>query len=258
MGMSITGPAVLDINTQRDLFYLDGLDPLYQVERLADPMKKLFTWVARTRCPVVSTRIANIAVPGGRPDRRICVPNTEGYRKLPATIMRRRRDMPTDCGTSLPVEGFEATQQFIFDLPGLNPFESPRLDRLLSEAEVATWLIVGGPLEWTVRVAVLGLLQRRQKVAVVRDCIGQRDPYEGEMALRQIESKNIEWLTAEEAIARYSGNAKRPTPTQATPTPFVGQAVQADTPARTRKARQLRMNQTREQGRKSGSQRYRV
>jgi hypothetical protein len=30
------------------------------------------------------------------------------------------------------------------------------------------------------------------------------DPYEGDMALRQIESKNVEWLTAEQAEDRYS------------------------------------------------------
>ena len=112
--------------------------------------------------------------------------------------------MPLDCDTSLPVDGFRLTQQFIFDLPGLNPFESPRLDRLLSETEVGCWLIVGGPLEWTLRMAVLGLLQRRAKVAVVSDCIGQWDPYEGDMALRQIESKNIQWLTAAQVVERYS------------------------------------------------------
>ena len=59
------------------------------------------------------------------------------------------------------------------------------------------------------RTAVLGLLARRHKVAVVSDCIGMWDPYEGDMALRQIESKNVEWLTVEQAAGRFGPLAKR-------------------------------------------------
>jgi hypothetical protein len=35
------------------------------------------------------------------------------------------------------------------------------------------------------------------------------DPYEGDMALRQIESKNIEWLTVEQLAEKYGPAAKR-------------------------------------------------
>jgi hypothetical protein len=34
------------------------------------------------------------------------------------------------------------------------------------------------------------------------------DPYEGDMALRQIESKNIDWLTAEQVTERYGAAAR--------------------------------------------------
>ena len=124
-------------------------------------------------------------------------------------MMRHRREWPLDCGTDLPVDGFRTVKQFVFDLPNLNLFECPRLDRLLSEATAEIFLIVGAPLEWTVRTAVLGLLARRHKVAVVSDCIGMWDPYEGDMALRQIESKNIEWLTASQVSEKYGPAAKR-------------------------------------------------
>ena len=100
-------------------------------------------------------------------------------------------------------------QQFVFDLPNLNLFESPRLDRLLSESTAEVFLVVGVPLEWTVRTAVLGLLARRHKVTVVSDCVGMWDPYEGDMALRQVESKNVEWLTAEEVAERYNAAARQ-------------------------------------------------
>jgi hypothetical protein len=127
---------------------------------------------------------------------------------MPYTNLRRRKEWPLDCGTSLPVDGFRTVQQFVFDLPNLNLFECPRLDRLLSESTAEVFLIAGAPLEWTVRTAVLGLLARRHKVAVISDCLGMWDPYEGDMALRQVESKNIEWLTAEQVEERYNQAAR--------------------------------------------------
>ena len=108
------------------------------------------------------------------------------------------------------MDAFHRLHQYVFDLPSLNLFECPRLDRLLSESVVGEYIIVGAPLEFTVRTAVLGLLQRRIKVSLIAECIGQWDPYEGDMALRQIESKNVEWLTVEQAIAKMSVKPKRP------------------------------------------------
>jgi nicotinamidase-related amidase len=208
---TIPGPAILDLNTQREFLTDDGAFPFYQFHGLLDGLKKIFSWAQRSHVPVVSTRLRDLPNPaqqqarGPAPAGKImCHSHLPPFQKLPSTTLRRRQDMPMDCGTSLPVEGFRLAQQLIFDLPGLNPFECPRLDRLLSETEVGLWLVVGGPLEWTLRMAVLGLLQRRAKVAVVSDCLGQWDPYEGDMALRQIESKNIEWVTAAQVVERYS------------------------------------------------------
>ncbi len=201
---TIPGPVILDLNTQRDLLSPDGVYPVFQPEKLNDPLKRLFTLAHRSHIPVISTRLNNLVAPGQRGNNRLlCHPNSTGYAKMPSTTLRRRTEWQLDCGTSLPVEGFRTIQQFVFDLPSLNLFECPRLDRLLSESTVETFLIIGAPVEWTVKTAVLGLLARRHKVAMVSDCIGMWDPYEGDMSLRQIESKNIEWLRVEEVVARY-------------------------------------------------------
>jgi nicotinamidase-related amidase len=213
--LTIPGPVILDLNTQRDLLSPEGVYPLFQVEKLVDPFKRLFTFAQRNQIPVISTRLNSLIAPGQRgpaavaalgtgPGKLICQPGTPGYQKTASTTLRRKTEWPLDCGTSLPVDGFRSVQQFIFDLPNLNLFECPRLDRLLSESTVEVFLIAGAPLEWTVRTAVLGLLARRHKVALISDCLGMWDPYEGDMALRQIESKNVEWLTAEQAEDRYS------------------------------------------------------
>ena len=230
--MNIAGPAILDLNTQRDLFTPDGALPVCDLGKFDAGMKKLFSAANRLRTPVISTRLYNqmVTQPRGGVSKLVCNPATPGYQKLPFTQLRRRMEMPPDCGTSLPVDAFHRLNQFIFDLPSLNLFECPRLDRLLSETTVGEYIIVGAPLEFSVRTAVLGLLQRRIKVSLIADCIGQWDAYEGDMALRQIESKNVEWLTVEQAIARMSVKPQRPPMFERRPGSVPASKAQLNTP----------------------------
>ncbi len=219
--LTVDSPVILDLNTQRDLLAPDGAYPLFQADRLSDPLKRLFVFAQRNHIPVVSTRFNGLIAPGQRGSpfgtggvgsgagKLICAPASPGAQKMPFTTLRKRREWLLDCNTDLPVDGFRSMQQYVFDLPGLNLFECPRLDRLLSESTFEVVLVAGAPLEWTVRTAVLGLLARRHKVAMISDCVGMWDPYEGDMALRQIESKNIEWLTAEQVADRHSEAARK-------------------------------------------------
>jgi nicotinamidase-related amidase len=212
--LNIPGPVILDLNTQRDLLAADGAAPAFQAEKLHDPLKRLFTFAQRNQVPIISTRFNQQMTPTrtgagiGSAGKLICHPTSAGYQKMPFTNLRKRIEWPLDCGTSLPVDGFRTTQQYVFDLPNLNLFECPRLDRLLSESTVEIFLVAGLPLEWTVRTTVLGLLARRHKVAMITDALGMWDPYEGDMALRQIESKNVEWLTVEQVGDKYSQAAR--------------------------------------------------
>lgn len=212
---TIPGPVILDLNTQRDLLAEDGAQPVFQADELHEPLRKLFAFAQRNQVPVISTRYNHLMTPGQRgsigapgPGKLICQPAGPGYQKMPFTNLRKRKEWQLDCGTDLPVDGFRTTQQFVFDLPNLNLFECPRLDRLLSEATAEMILVAGMPLEWTVRTAVLGMLARRHKITMVTDCLGMWDPYEGDMARRQIESKNVQWMTGEQVEARYSQAAR--------------------------------------------------
>ena len=213
--ITIPGPVILDLNTQRDLLTMDGAQPAFQAEKLHEPLRKLFAFAQRNQIPVISTRFNHLMTPGQRgnlgpvgPGKLICQPSGPGYQKMPFTNLRKRREWPLDCGTDLPVDGFITTQQYVFDLPSLNPFECPRLDRLLSEATAEMFLVAGMPLEWTVRTTVLGMLARRHRVTMVSDCLGMWDPYEGDMALRQVESKNVQWMTVDEVTERLSQAAR--------------------------------------------------
>jgi nicotinamidase-related amidase len=202
-------PILLDVNTQSDLFDPAGKYPLAAAASLIEPLRRVFEAAKRLHNPVLSTRLHNLIEIDPPPSETICVPGTVGYQKLPFTLFDDREELPLDCGTDFPVDGFLRAQQHIFDLPDANPFDSPRLDRLLSETQTPLWVIVGGPLESVVRMVILGLIQRRQPLVVVRDCCGLRDPLDFDLAMRKLESKNVNWIGADEAIERLAAKPNR-------------------------------------------------
>ncbi len=206
---SVRTPILLDVNTQNDLFDMRGKYPLNGAANLTSHLYRLFQTVKTLGIPIVSTRLHQLADIEPPPAEPICVPGSFGYQKLPCTICERVEEMPLDCGTDFPLDGLLRAQQHIFDLPDANPFDSPRLDRLLSETQTPLWIIVGGPLESVVRMMILGLLQRRQPLAVVKDCCGQRDPADCDLAMRKLESKNVRWINTDETIAMLTAKPKR-------------------------------------------------
>src|SRR3954468_24871213 len=89
--LTIPGPIILDLNTQRDLLSPDGVYPVFQADKLAEPLKKLFTFAHRNQIPVISTRFNQLLAPGAAgsgPTKLICNPNTTGYQKMSFTNLR--------------------------------------------------------------------------------------------------------------------------------------------------------------------------
>src|ERR1700742_3430465 len=83
---TIPGPVILDLNTQRDLLSPEGIYPIFQPEKLVDPLKRLFMLAHRSHIPVISTRLNGLVAPGQRGNNRVvCNPNTSGYEKMPFT-----------------------------------------------------------------------------------------------------------------------------------------------------------------------------
>jgi nicotinamidase-related amidase len=71
----------------------------------------------------------------------------------------------------------------------MDPFDEPRIDRLLSEVCAAEFILIGACAEGAVKAAALGLLQRDKKVSVVVDAVGYHDNRDAKMAFRKMEAK---------------------------------------------------------------------
>jgi nicotinamidase-related amidase len=179
---------LVDINTQRDFLLADGSACIRNHRRVLAHIRRVMAW-ARTRdIPIISTcEVYPDGNHNGEP--RYCVDGTPGQLKIGYTLVPSRISFPADGNTDLPRDMLRRYQQVILHKRCMDPFDEPRIDRLLSEVCAAEFILVGVCAEGAVKAAALGLLQRDKKVSVVIDAVGYHDNREAKMAFRKMEAK---------------------------------------------------------------------
>ncbi len=85
-------------------------------------------------------------------------------------------------------------KQVILHKRCVDPFDEPRIDRLLSEIRANEFILIGTSLEGAVEATALGLLQRGKKVTVVIDAVGSHNKREAKLALRKMETKGAKLI----------------------------------------------------------------
>jgi nicotinamidase-related amidase len=122
-------------------------------------------------------------------DMRYCIDGTTGQKKVSYTLLNSRVSFPADGSTDLPRDMLRRFRQVILHKRCVDPFDEPRIDRLLSELQAAEFILIGATAEGAVRATALGLLQRDKRVLVVFDAVGSHDNHEAKMAFRKMEAK---------------------------------------------------------------------
>jgi nicotinamidase-related amidase len=179
---------IVDINTQQDFLLAEGSACIRNHRRVLAHIRRVMAWARARRIPIISTCEVY-------PDRRhngdptYCVDGTLGQQKIGYTLMNNRVSFPADGNTDLPRDMLRRYQQVILHKRCPDPFDEPRIDRLLSEVCAAEFILVGVSAEKAVKAAALGLLQRDKKVSVVIDAVGYHDNHEAKMAFRKMEAK---------------------------------------------------------------------
>lgn len=180
---------LVDVNTQRDFFLADGAVCIRNHRRVLAHVRRLMAWARRRGIPVISTCEVYPDTRGHNGDLRYCVDGTSGQQKIPYTLLPSRISFAADGSTDLPRDMFRRYQQIIFHKRCVDPFDEPRIDRVLSEICAAEFLLMGAAAEGAVKAAALGLLQRDKKVSIVIDAVGYHDNREAKMAFRKMEAK---------------------------------------------------------------------
>jgi len=178
---------IIDINTQRDFLLADGKACIRNHRRVLAHIRRVMAWARRKNIPIIST--CDIHPNNNGDENCCCVDGTDGQKKIHYTLLENRVTFPADGSTDLPRDMLRQYNQVIFHKRCVDPFDEPRIDRLLSEVRVGEFVLIGACAEDAIKATALGLLQRGKKVAVVVDAVGSHNKKDAQMALRKMQAK---------------------------------------------------------------------
>lgn len=205
---------LLDIETQEDFFSPGGSCFGPASAGAARRIAELFRWARREGIPVLSTLLR---VRRGRlgPLAQVphCVDGTEGERKLPESVLPGRIDLGLRNTTDLPADLFLRYQQVIIEKRATDIFRHERIERIITEMPLSTFVLCGAGVARGIVEAAIGLRMRGFGVILAADAVlDLGDPLAG-MARRRMEAKGVVFARTIEIISpkpRRPGVPMRP------------------------------------------------
>jgi nicotinamidase-related amidase len=184
---------ILDIDTQKDFLLADGKACIRNHRRVLAHIRRVMAWARSEHVPIIST--AEV-YPNNNGDSVVgyCIDGTDGQKKVRYTLLNDRVSFAADGSTDLPRDMLRRYRQIILHKRCVDPFDEPRIDRLLSELRASEFILVGTSLEGAIKMTALGLLQRGKKVTVVIDAVGSRDMKDAKLTLRKMETKGAKLI----------------------------------------------------------------
>ena len=179
---------IVDIDTQRDFLLAGGKACIGNHRRVLSHIRRVMAWARSRNVPIISTAEVH---PNNNGNGQVdyCIDGTDGQKKIRYTLFNNRVSFAADGNTDLSRDMLRRYKQIILHKRCVDPFDEPRIDRLLSEVRANEFIIIGISLEGAVSAATLGLLQRRKQVTVVIDAVGSHNKREAKLALRKMETK---------------------------------------------------------------------
>jgi nicotinamidase-related amidase len=179
---------VIDVNTQKDFFLARGNSCIGNHRRVLANVRRIIAWARRNDVRVIST--CEVYPNGnGASEPSYCLDGTEGQEKIRYTLLSNRASFAADDGTDFPEDVLRRYRQVILHKRSTDPFDEPRIERLLSEVRAENFVLIGASAEGAVKAAALGLLQRGKKVIVVADAVGSLNKRESKLAFRKMSAK---------------------------------------------------------------------
>jgi len=183
---------LVDVNTQRDFLLAEGKACIRNHRRVLAHIRRVMAWARIKGVPIISTcevHPNNNNNSDNEDTIHYCLDGTEGQRKVRYTVLANRVSFPADGNTDLPRDMLRQYKQVILHKRCVDPFDEPRIDRLLSELRAGEFILIGAVTEASIKATALGLLQRGKKVTVVVDAVGSHNNREAKMALRKMQAK---------------------------------------------------------------------
>ena len=184
---------LIDINTQRDFLLAEGKVCIRNHRRVLGHIRRMVAWARYKNIPIISMCEVYPDNNGGNAVG-YCIDGTVGQKKIRYTLLSNRTSFAADGSTDLPRDIVRRYRQIILHKRCVDPFDEPRIDRLLTEVRANEFILVGASCEGAVQATALGLLQRGKKVSVVVDAVGSHNKREAKLALRKMEAKGAKLI----------------------------------------------------------------
>jgi nicotinamidase/pyrazinamidase len=173
-----------DVDTQLDFLVPSGALYVPGAEHVIPAIARLNRWAGEHSIPLISTMDAHAEDdPEFAHWPAHCVAGTLGQRKPAETIL-------------------SGESQTIVEKQSLDCFTNPDLEGLLDRLDADRCVVYGVVTEHCVRLAALGLLQRRRNVEVVTDAIVALDPETGTKALDEVQRAGGRLTTMDEVCGK--------------------------------------------------------
>jgi nicotinamidase-related amidase len=180
---------LIDISTQKDLFLADGNACIGNHRRVLTHVRRIIAWARHKNIPIISTCEVYPDNNNGAIALNYCIDGTEGQKKIHYTLLNNRVSFAADGNTDLPRDILRRYKQVILHKRCIDPFNEPRIDRLLSEIWASDFILIGASAEGAVKATALGLLQRGKNVTVVVDAVGAHEKKAAKLAFRKMKAK---------------------------------------------------------------------
>jgi nicotinamidase/pyrazinamidase len=130
-----------------------------------------------------------------------CVKGTPGAEFVPEALAGRLARVENLATDKLPPD-LSQYQQIVLEKQTLDIFQSRHADALVERLGSAPEFVVFGVVtEYCVNFAAKGLLDRKRKVAIVRDAVETLDPQTGNKAIAELQALGARLVTTDEALA---------------------------------------------------------
>jgi nicotinamidase/pyrazinamidase len=137
-----------------------------------------------------------------------CLKGTPGAEFVPEALAERFVRVENDANTKLP-EDLSPYQQIILEKQTFDIFETRYADKLVERLGGAAQFVVFGVVtEYCVSCAVKGLLQRKRRVAVVKDAIETLAADAGNKTMKELQALGATVVTTAEILGKLESASR--------------------------------------------------
>jgi nicotinamidase/pyrazinamidase len=187
----------VDIDTQFD--FMDAKGTLYvpQAEEITANLTQLTNYARQQQIPIVASVDAHsLDDPEFNQFPAHCVRDTPGQQKIAATQLPHS---VTIGATAAPLP--QNLQQVVLEKTIFSIFGNANAEAVFRQLAAEQYVVFGVATDYCVKAAVLGLLERGYRVAVVTDAIRGVTPAGSQAAIAAMQAAGAEFVTTKSLVS---------------------------------------------------------